>query len=239
MYGSLDIVDLDQPANEPKLSPYGTALASNRWLLSDGLTSGTGKITLGIYFFDGNAQQRDTVRVAANDWLNTDIGKRFSFDFDVPIGKSHARISFDPKDQNWSYIGRKHLNYKKDVKTMNIAQVVPHVAQHELGHLLCLEHEHQFPGNTIRWHDDVVIAYMKKLKVPEAVTRQQILAKFGATARCIGDPNMNPVSVMMYPILPGWADYLDGSGVVKPLIVAGNSLISERDVSCLKGLYKV
>jgi hypothetical protein len=239
VYGSVDIVNLDQSPTDVKLSPYGTALASNRWLQSDGLTPGTGKITLGIYFIGGTSDERNTVKSAASDWLNTDAGKRFSFEFDVPAVKSHARIALDPGDQNWSYIGRKNLNYKSSVKTMNIAQVMRHVAQHELGHLLCLEHEHQFPGDTIRWHEAEVISYMKKLKVPEAVTRQQILTKFGLKARCIGDPNMNPESVMMYPILPGWADYVDASGSLKPLIIAGNSLISDRDISCIKGLYQI
>jgi hypothetical protein len=238
-FGPAEIIDLSSSTQTARLTPYGTGFASNRWLQSDGLSPGSGKITLGIYFLDGTPNQRDVVKNAADAWTKTAVGKRFSFNFEIPIEKSHARVSFDSTDQNWCYIGRKNLNYKKSVKTMNISQVLPHVAQHELGHLLGLEHEHQFPGNSIHWHDETVIAFMNKLNVPEAVTRSAILKKFDNTARCVGDPNLNIQSVMMYPILPGWADYDDGTGDLKPLVVVGDSLITERDVNCLKGLYSI
>jgi hypothetical protein len=239
VWGNPQIVDVAPPAGSVSLTPYGTALIGNRWLLSDGLTPNSGRITLGINFLNGNADQQTVVKSAAAAWLKTDVGKRFSLEFDVSRDKSHARISFDPTDSNWSYIGRKSLNYKKTVKTMNISQVIEHVAQHELGHLFGLEHEHQFPGTEIHWHDRVVIDFMKTNNVPAIITQQQILRKFSREAICIGDPHLNPQSVMMYPILPGWADFDDGSGVLKPLVVPGNSLITDRDVKCLRGIYQV
>jgi hypothetical protein len=222
-------------------TPYGTAFPAKAWGLNDGLTPGTGVITLGIYFRNASSTQKAAAIDAASQWLKTDVAKRFDFRFDVPVEKSHARVTFDPKGGNWSLVGNENMKRTAGnipQTTMNLQQLYRYAIEHEFGHLLGLEHEHQFPSNSIQWHQDTIIADLHRLVGwTKAQTTANMLTKLPVSSKCIGDPYINLESVMMYPILKGWADYDDGSGTPKELIIPGTSLISDRDVKCLRGVY--
>lgn len=69
--------------------------------------------------------------------------------------KSHVRISFNPKDGNWSRLGLNSLDYVTTKATANFCDINEEleateqqkgVVLHEIGHILGLEHEHQSPS---------------------------------------------------------------------------------------------
>jgi hypothetical protein len=211
------------------VTPFGAAYAKHRWHLSDGLTPGTGKITLGVFFLNGSSDQQELVKAASMAWTNGPLGTIFALDFSVPQQQSHIRIAFDGDDGNWSYIGRQSNGVQKKLKTMNIQTLEDFIVQHEFGHTWCLQHEHQFPG-AIHWNQPQVIADMEAEQGwSPAMTKTQMLAPLDKAAICIGDPRFNKDSIMLYPIRQSWTT--DGFSS------DWNRKISDGDVRCLAGVY--
>jgi hypothetical protein len=226
-------------ATQLHMTPFGTAFAKDRWLESDGLTPGTGLITLGVYFKGGTPEQSNLVMTAAQDWQKTPVGQRFAFTrLDAPKN-SHIRIDFTVREGNHSFVGRENLTVASATKTMNLETLTPGMIQHEFGHVLGLRHEHQFPGTDLQWNPPQVIADMAKYGWKKPLTEEQILTKFDSTAICIGDPHLNTSSVMLYPILPNWCKIKNDNGKWVEFINSGNNIISSRDVNCLIGLYNI
>ena len=86
---------------------------------------------------------------AAEDptWPQGPLGARLALNFNVTDPRdAQVRVAFDPDDGNWSYVGKTNGAIKSPPKTMNIANVVNYVIQHEFGHACGLQHEHQFSG---------------------------------------------------------------------------------------------
>jgi serralysin len=211
------------------VTPFGAAYVKSRWHLSDGLTPGTGKITLGVFFLNGSNDQQELVKSATAGWTSGPLGKIFALDFSVTQQKSHIRIAFDGGDGNWSFIGRQSNNVQKNLKTMNIESLEDFIVQHEFGHTWCLQHEHQFPG-AIHWNQPQVIADMEAEQGWSAsMTKAQMLASLDKAAVCIGDPHFNKDSTMLYPIRQSWTT--DGFSS------DWNKRISDGDVRCLAGVY--
>ena len=221
-------LEIEKKINELKITPFGTSYLKDRWLPQHGLTP-SGKITLGVFFLEGSDRQKKMVREAAEEWLKLGLDARFDLDFDVPQERSQIRIGFDSSDGNWSYVGRNCLSIGLSSRTMNIADLIPHVCMHEWGHTFCLQHEHQFPSG-IKYNDQVVIQDAKRLwGWSEQQTKRNILSKLGSDAVCVGDAQFNPDSIMLYPVLPGWTTNGFSSGNILK--------ISNRDISCLRGRY--
>jgi len=219
-------------------TPFGVAMAKDKWLLTDGLTPGTGKITLGVYFLNGSPSQQRIFKDSVQRWTDGVLGNRLGIAFINDRDRSDIRVAFDGGEGNWSYVGRANRTIPLNQKTMNVSDVIPNICQHEFGHAWCLQHEHQFPGDAIRWNDAAVIQTMSAHGWSESMTRQNILTKLKANAVCVGDPRPNLKSVMLYPIHPGWAEIRQSSGWI-PFSSPGGGLISEGDVNCLRGLYQV
>ena len=218
-------------------TPYGTAFASDAWRADDSPLSNGGKIVLGVGFLDGVDTQKAAVIRTANKWLAQGLASRLIFDFGQPLSSCQIRVTFSVND-NWSAIGRKALEIQNNY-TLSLDNVEEAAILHEFGHVLGLQHEHQYPG-AIRWHEANVIADMRESAGwSEKETKDNILKKLGPTARCIGDQKFNRSSIMMYPIPDGWADYSDKHGKWTPLVVDLVEEISSRDIACVKGLYKL
>jgi Astacin (Peptidase family M12A) len=213
-----------------KITDYGTAMLSKRWRRRDGLTPNKDVITLGCFLMSGTATQQETVRQSAQGWLSGGVEKLINFDFTVPQERSQIRIMIGGPGNN-SSIGRDALNVAISKQTMNLTNITRGTIQHEFGHALGLLHEHMHPGFDAPLLADVVIAEMAKPpnSWDEAKTRRNILNRLGTKMQCLGDPNFNPDSVMMYNIPKRWT--ADGVGFAR----AGQ--IHDRDIACVRGLY--
>lgn len=218
--------DIDTERKSFNLTDYGTASLRDRWLSGDGLTPHSGKLTLGIFFLDGSPSQQAAFKDAANMWPAKLPGK-LAFDYNVSQGKSQIRVTFN-SGANESYIGRGCLLINNLMPTMRIANVIPHVIQHECGHALGLQHEHQNPNIPFKWNRANVIADMKARGWSEEQTVANIIDRMSNNLACVGDPAFNDKSVMLYPIPPSWTDSVFASGE--------NRSISDRDVKCLSAL---
>jgi hypothetical protein len=170
---------------------------------------------------------------AASDWLRNGVEANLDFSWNVPVGGARIRVRFGPGG-NWSRIGRNALSVTDTAQpTMNIEQNIDYILKHEFGHALGLRHEHQHPGGTIQWNEASVIAAMANQNPPWTAeyTRENIFTRFDENTRCIGDPNLNPNSLMMYPIPREWTTNGFSSNP--------SSKIEDRDLMCVRGLYSL
>jgi hypothetical protein len=213
----------------PSLTPYGVAFFNQRWRKQHGLTPNTGVITLGVHFMDGAPHQREAVRRHASEWMTGSLGQVLAFEFDVPKHRSQIRVSFSPGEGNWSYVGRQNRDISPSQKTMNIESLSRRVICHEFGHACGLQHEHHHPDSGIVWRETAVIADMAAQGWTEQQTRSNILTKYSREAACIGDPNFNRASIMIYPIPAHWTANGFSVGQV--------DTISNRDKACALSLF--
>jgi serralysin len=224
-----DEIEFEKNQSDLGLTQYGSAYVKDRWHLSDGLTPNSGRITLGVYFINGSDADQQLIRSAAKGWTDGPLGQIFTLDYSVPQEQSHIRVAFDSGDGNWSGVGRQNNFVPKKQKTMNIESLEEFVVQHEFGHAWCLQHEHQFPG-ALHWNQDIVIADMQaEQQWPPSTTKVQILNPLKQSGVCIGDPQFNQDSIMLYPIKSTW----NKEGFSHDW----NRKISEGDIRCLAGLY--
>ncbi|WP_262030207.1 hypothetical protein [Microvirga sp. Mcv34] len=221
--------ELDTLKQQFDFSDYGTSFLRDRWLDSDGQTPNSGMITLGVSFLNGSPAQQEIFRTAADAWFVGPLKTRLAFRY-LPSkerGKSQIRVEFDAP-VNESYIGRNCLRVPDPAPTMRISDLMPHVIQHECGHALGLQHEHQNPNVPFQWIREAVIADMAQRGWSEQKTVQNILDRYTKNAACIGDPGFNEKSIMLYPIPSRWTNRFSSEE---------NIVLSDRDRKCLQGLY--
>jgi len=216
--------------NEFHITPFGTALYSNRWRSNDGMTPNSGLITLGICFLNGTDSQRALVRAASVKWLTGELGTKMKFAFDVPRDKSQITISFNNSSLNRSLVGRESAQYANKQATMDLGDLIDHVIEHEFGHVLGLEHEHSNPAAPIQWNKQQVIDDMMQQGWSEQDVEENIFARFNKDYACVGDPAFDKDSIMLYPFSENWTLNHFSSAV--------NTMISERDVRCVTSLYR-
>ncbi|WP_372394599.1 hypothetical protein ABMY26_06165 [Azospirillum sp. HJ39] len=222
--------------NEFRFTPFGLASARDRWMPSDGLTP-SGKVTLSVFFLNGTSQEHNQCIRAASEWLRDGVDAYLDFSWNVL-----SKDKVDPKDAhirvrfghggNWSLIGRNALGKtNRDEPTMNIADVVDNIIMHEFGHALGLRHEHQHPTGGIKWAERAVINAMAKEDPPwsEEYTRANVFTRYDTATQCIGDPEFNDHSLMMYPIPKEWT--------VDQYSATPSPSITPRDRRCVRGLY--
>jgi hypothetical protein len=174
-------------------------------------------------FLGGTAAQQAKAREQAKWWTDVaNIGIEFGTANDAEI-----RISFDPSDGAWSYIGTDCRGIPTNEATMNLGFLDGGTAAHEFGHAIGLAHEHQNPAGGIQWNEQVVI--QEAAKSPnfwdEATTRHNILRRYSADQ--IKGTTFDPDSIMLYFFPASWT--LNG------IATHENDILSQLDKQFIAG----
>lgn len=179
--------------------------------------------TLRVRFMGGTAAQRKNAKEQAGWWSDV-ANLMFAFD-DAP--DAEIRITFDPSDGAWSYVGTDCRNIPLNEATMNLGFEEGGTAAHEFGHAIGLAHEHQNPAGGIQWNEAVVIREMAKSPNfwDEATTRHNILRKY--TADQLNGTQFDPESIMLYFFPASWT--LNGIGT------EANEVLSATDKAFIAG----
>jgi Astacin (Peptidase family M12A)/Bacterial pre-peptidase C-terminal domain len=162
--------------------------------------------TISIRFMGGTQQQQDMVKQIAPEWTHY---ANLHFEFtDAPTAQ--IRVTFDPNDGAWSYVGTDNLNIPLHAATLNLGWQDEGVILHEFGHMVGLSHEHQNPDGGIQWNEQVVIDTLggpPNFWDPETV-RHNVLEKYAADQ--LHGTVFDPDSIMLYAFPASWT--LNGFG---------------------------
>lgn len=156
--------------------------------------------TVKISFKGGTSTQQDMVRQIAPEWCEY---ANLKFEFTASPAAT-IRVSFDPNDGAWSYIGLDNLQIPVDAATLNLGWQDKNVILHEFGHMVGLAHEHQNPQGGIVWNEAAVIA---DLSGPPnywdpATIKHNVLDKYSLD-QIIGTA-FDPSSIMLYAFPGTW-----------------------------------
>ena len=154
--------------------------------------------TLRVAFMGGSAAQQATAKTQALWWTQF---ANLKFDFNN-APDADIRVSFDPNDGAWSYIGTDCKSIPLNQATMNLGFLDGGTAGHEFGHAIGMAHEHQNPAGGIEWNEAVVI---HDLSGPpnnwnEAKIRHNVIDKYSVNQ--IKGTAFDPDSIMLY-FFPG------------------------------------
>ena len=156
--------------------------------------------TLRVRFMSGTHEQQTLAQEQAGWWSEH---ANLKFDFNN-AADAEIRISFDPSDGAWSYVGTDCLNIPKNQATMNLGFQDGGTSGHEFGHSIGLGHEHQNPAGGIEWNEDVVIrdlAGPPNFWTPEQ-TRHNVIVKYSTDQ--INGTEFDSDSIMLYAFPGNW-----------------------------------
>ena len=173
--------------------------------------------TLRVRFIGGTAAQQTKAKEQAL-WWSAFANLKFDFN-NAP--DAEIRITFDPDDGAWSYIGTDNRSIPLNQATMNLGFMDGGTAGHEFGHAIGLAHEHQNPAGGIEWNEATVI---KALSGPpnnwdEATIRHNVLNKY--TVNQVKGTKFDPDSIMLY--------FFPGSWVKSGVGTHANEILSAVD----------
>jgi len=215
-------IDRILPRELMSLQPTTRAGGRSRAIAPIGKTWMNGS-TLQVRFIGGTTAQKQTVREQAGWWTDH---ANLKFDFNGAPA-ADIRISFDPNDGAWSYVGTDCRGIPFNQATMNLGFMDGGTTAHEFGHAIGLAHEHQNPAGGIQWNETVVIRELAKSPNfwDEATARHNVLRKY--TADQINGTRFDPDSIMLYFFPDDWT--LNGIGT------KANDMLSALDKSFAAG----
>ncbi len=156
--------------------------------------------TLRVRFLGGTSAQQAKAKEQALWWTQF---ANLIFEFnDAP--DAEIRVTFDPGDGAWSYVGTDNRSIPLNQPTMNLGFMDGGTAAHEFGHAIGMAHEHQNPVGGIEWNEATVI---QSLKGPpnnwdEATIRHNVLNKYQADQ--IRGTDFDKHSIMLYFFPGSW-----------------------------------
>jgi hypothetical protein len=156
--------------------------------------------TLRVRFMGGTQEQQALAQEQAG-WWSEHANLKFEFN---DAADAQIRISFDPADGAWSYVGTDCLSIPKNQATMNLGFQDGGTSAHEFGHAIGLGHEHQNPQGGIEWNEDVVIRDLggpPNFWTPEQ-TRHNVIRKYSLDQ--IRGTAFDPDSIMLYAFPGSW-----------------------------------
>lgn len=156
--------------------------------------------TLRVRFMGGTAAQREKARTQAL-WWSQHANLKFAF---TEAPDAEIRITFDPTDGAWSYVGTDCRSIPQSDATMNLGFLSGGTAGHEFGHAIGFGHEHQNPQGGIQWVEARVI---QDLSGPPnnwtpAQIRHNVLEKYAVDQ--IRGTTFDRKSIMLYFFPGNW-----------------------------------
>jgi hypothetical protein len=178
---------------------------------------------LRVRFMSGTPAQQAVAREQAGWWAAV---ANLKFDFNN-APDAEIRITFDPNDGAWSYVGTDCRGIPSNEATMNLGFLDGGTAGHEFGHAIGLAHEHQNPAGGIQWNEQVVIQELAKSPNfwDEAKARHNVLRKYSADQ--INGTAFDPDSIMLYFFPASWT--LNG------IATKANDVLSHVDKEFIAG----
>jgi Astacin (Peptidase family M12A) len=149
----------------------------------------------------------------------------------VPSDATNAeiRVSFDPTDGAWSYIGTDCSSIPTDQPTMNLGFQDGGTSAHEFGHAIGLGHEHQNPQGGLQWNEPEVIRDLSG--PPNSWTvdqiRSNVLTKYSVDQ--VRGTVFDADSIMLYAFPSRWTT--NGIGT------HNNDVLSAQDRSFIATTY--
>jgi hypothetical protein len=175
--------------------------------------------TLRVRFLEGTAEQQAKAREEAMWWMDQ-AHANLNFEFG-DASDAEIRITFDPTDGAWSWVGTDARKIPFNQATMNLGFLDPGTAAHEFGHAIGMGHEHQNPRSGIEWNEDVVLRELAG--PPNNWTPDQI--KFNVLDKYALDQirgtDFDPESIMLY--------FFPGRWVKSGIGTRSNEVLSELD----------
>ena len=156
--------------------------------------------TLRVRFLGGTAREK-AIAIEQAGWWGASANLKFVFD-DSP--GAEIRISFDPNDGAWSYVGTDCRSIPANQATMNLGFLDGGTAAHEFGHAIGLAHEHQNPKGGMQWNEAVVIKELSQSPNfwDEATARHNVLTKYESNQ--LNGTEFDPDSIMLYAFPGSW-----------------------------------